>query len=648
MRIARLRLSNWMCYSDVDLELEAKPYAVTARRGNDAERSNWLGKSSLFEAVRFALFGVHRFRTDDEWITRGEPAGYVEITFDNGVVVKRSKTRGKSTQLFVRSGERDGKGLTKDEAQRAIEETITGLGLRDFEATCYFEQRKMARLILTDPSDRTKIITAWLRLEPLREGEALLSRELKGVLESIDAERRNIDISNAVRKRALGDAESADALAASRGTLEADERAAEKEKRVATEAYAKGRERAKVLEDAERHAKVIVEGRDLKRRIQDIDEEALGAEMVSISRKYDEANARVEVAKEDVGRRKIVASGSFDGQCPVIPMDCPAKKKINEAREVARSAYEKARTELLVATDEATEVAEERGRISVKVAEASRLKDRLAALREREKELRPAAEAAKEEIDLHALKVAVDKANDRLGDLRVSLRYLDDRVNQARSAEEASAASVKTIELLEAKAATLREALIIFGRHGAQRRLAEGVLAEIEAGANAALADSGIDLRISLLWSREGQGFADACETCGHPFPASTKVKECTRCGEPRGAKIINRLEIDLSDRSGAAEDLAGGALQLAASAWLRADRRSAWNVALIDEPFGALDPAHRRTFGAHLAAMLSGRYGFEQAFVIAHHTSALDALPGRIEIVSDPTTRRSTAKVVA
>ena len=71
---------------------------------------------------------------------------------------------------------------------------------------------------------------------------------------------------------------------------------------------------------------------------------------------------------------------------------------------------------------------------------------------------------------------------------------------------------------------------------------------------------------------------------------------------------MVHRLDIELSDRSGAAEDLAGAAFQLSASAWLRSERNSAWSVALLDEPFSQLDAGNRRAFATHLAAMLSGR----------------------------------------
>jgi DNA repair exonuclease SbcCD ATPase subunit len=91
-------------------------------------------------------------------------------------------------------------------------------------------------------------------------------------------------------------------------------------------------------------------------------------------------------------------------------------------------------------------------------------------------------------------------------------------------------------------------------------------------------------------------------------------------------------LDVVLSDRSGAAEDLAGLAISLAASSRLRAERGSPWGVVCLDEPFGALDRSHRRSLAKGLVLMLVGQW--EQALVIAHDDATMDAMPGRIVIV--------------
>jgi len=196
----------------------------------------------------------------------------------------------------------------------------------------------------------------------------------------------------------------------------------------------------------------------------------------------------------------------------------------------------------------------------------------------------------------------------------------------------------------ERELATHREALAIFGRNGAQRVVAEGALAEIEEGSNAVSKSCGIDLQAEVRWGREGKGLAATCETCGTPFGRSERVKRCDRCGADRGPNVQHRLDLELSAESGAAKDLGGAGFQLSAARWLLEDRCAGWSTAMIDEPFGSLDASNRRAFANHLATMLPS-YGFRQSFVVAHHGSIMDALPGRIEITRTP--KGSFARVV-
>ncbi len=83
-------MTNFACYrGEHVLGLEAKTYAIVARKHDDPERSNFLGKSSLMEAIYFALYGEHRHRFEDDWITRG--AGLWKHKTDIGDAVKHQR-----------------------------------------------------------------------------------------------------------------------------------------------------------------------------------------------------------------------------------------------------------------------------------------------------------------------------------------------------------------------------------------------------------------------------------------------------------------------------------------------------------------------------------------------------------------------------
>jgi DNA repair exonuclease SbcCD ATPase subunit len=151
--------------------------------------------------------------------------------------------------------------------------------------------------------------------------------------------------------------------------------------------------------------------------------------------------------------------------------------------------------------------------------------------------------------------------------------------------------------------------------------------------------ETGIALEFTVSWSQETKKPAEFCDQCGAPFPASARVKQCGRCSAERGRKLSNELRVELSDKSGGADDLAGVMFQLAAAHWLRRYQGSEWAIFLVDEPFGALDVAHVRRLSAHLGRLLGEQFGAVQAFIVAHHAEVLEATPGRIHITSSEST---------
>jgi DNA repair exonuclease SbcCD ATPase subunit len=168
----------------------------------------------------------------------------------------------------------------------------------------------------------------------------------------------------------------------------------------------------------------------------------------------------------------------------------------------------------------------------------------------------------------------------------------------------------------------------------AQQAVKETVLANIEQLANKMLESADIPLRVEFSWSQETKGLAKVCD-CGVAFPDSKRVKSCPACKVPRGNATTHKLQIELSNTSGAAEDLGGLSLGIGAALWLRARRGIRWSCAFIDEPFGALDFHNKDALGTHVLGMLS--QSFSSAFVVAHDRSILSSMPSRVEIVSGP-----------
>lgn len=645
MYLKGIRLSNWLCYAgENELLLGPKAYAVTARRLDDAERSNFSGKSGLLEAVHFAITGAlnkDRHMSADGWLTDGAKKGGVVIELSDGSVIDRSRT--KATRLaFTPKG---GATMMKDEAQKAVYELI-GLSAEDIPVTSYFQQRKMARLILADPAERMDIASAWFRLASLERAEEMIGKavndyagkaaELEGKLQRLRDDRVQ--------------AGSAEKLS---DTVEDCSAQLEDLKQVldVLQERLAAAERAKGSELVVREYETLVDESTAVRQQLDADH---GELIVSVARETSEAERKAHedkaAASAELRQKRALARGEFDGTCPVAGIACPAKREINQQTRANAALLARAEEDYNATLARADKTEQDARAARAAMQERERLAQRVEFLRERAKKMLPMYEEARrvEEHgeDVEDLRRRIQTATGEMNAVHSALRQASDALARSGATAAEEARLERDLEMIRLELNAQREARNIFGRNGAQRRLAEAALEEIGERANAMMADCGIDLSLEIQWAREAGKLARACDWCGQAFPDSQRVKECARCKTPRGPHLVNKMDILLSEQSGAAEDLTGAAFQLAAAHWLRRDRLSEWEVALIDEPFGQLDAVHRRAFSIYLAAMLGSEFGFKQALVISHDSNVNATFPGRIEITHDG--KRASATVVA
>jgi DNA repair exonuclease SbcCD ATPase subunit len=512
----------------------------------------------------------------------------------------------------------------------------------DFLTVAYFQQRQMARLILCDPGPRMDLVAGWIRLGPLQDCEEQSSAALSELTRRRDEEDARLKAARQVSAGALaGFVDAADLRRAVRESevCVTTARASIAQLRAACEATTQRRAHEP---HARRFEAVVEEGKRLA-STEGWKNPPDPAEVDAAKSQLQRTSSAKGVADRDLGARVRLATGRFDGACPLVGEPCPSREFVTGG---------KARNEALrlAAEDGAQKATEKFGmaqkwhdNLQNRARQADLDARRLQELREEARRLKPAWElwrAANDDPEAADRLAIAEKALRDAEQLhfqrQAALQTIEQQEDWIRDAEE-------KIAQLDAGAKVASAAATVFGKMGAQRVIAEGVLGDIEGRASETFGRCGIELGVKMVWSREGDGMASACGACGQGLPASQKVRECPRCGAARGPKLVNKLDFEVSDRSGGAEDLAGGVLQLAASAWLREDRGSQWATAMIDEPFGQMDAANRRDFAGHLPTILR-ESGFSQAFVIAHHSGILDSLPGRIEIVSDG--KHSTARV--
>lgn len=631
-----LIFENWMPFRGKhSIELQPKAYAITAQRTDDPKRSNYCGKSSVLEAIDFLFYGrlkKSRRSSADGWISRGEKFGSVTGLFDDGTSITRSRKMGQSTQIkFIPKG---GAAKIQDAAQTAIVEML-GLGSEDFIAASYFEQRQMARFILADPGPRMAIVSEWIQLAPVEAAEAKAKEKLAEIMVKRASRASNIASLHELRATNLGN--------------DSPESIREREKKLVVEIQdlagqvgqlelelEQAAERTTKIRAATEYSTVIAEGQRLGAESEKMRPVAeLKSNEAAAFETWEEAVRKNSGDVEDLRRKVSLVSGQFDGVCPVAGIACPAKDEILSRRAENDKAHKSALKKVEESEGDVRKAKTAYDGTRAAHQAKIRIEDRLVELRERAKKLQIDKKGNKEGP-------TSDQIRQQLTDTRGVLRRAElevEALRRAVAAVEQIDASLERMkkeqEAEELRVRVLQIGMRAAGKNGAQRVLAEKALGTIEGDANARLARCKIDLTVKIRWGHEGKEAAKMCEQCGMPFPASTRIKICEFCGAPRGLNMVNKLDVELSDQSGAAEDLAGIAVQLSASDWLRRQRGSNWESIQIDEPFGQLDEANRIALSNHLNTLFIGG-GTRQAFVVAHHSAMIDSLRGRIEILND------------
>ncbi len=601
-------------------------YAVVARSEDDVERSNGVGKSTLLSAVRFALTGWHPWRVDDEAITWGENRARVEVLFDDGSLVTREKTRGKSVQVrFARQNE---PLLSQAEAEKAIARTI-GLDADDFLGACVLEQKRISKFVDLESSDLLAFLSSWFKLDRLDKAQDAASSAGAALERELEACEREVVAARALFSDALGEL----TLEQLQGEIANAERSAEKaEERLASEhaIFESAAERRRSWRDAERLREIIAEGQALA-AVETPGEEILQARVQKALKAEAEAGAAESRAKDGQRAALRIVRGEFDGQCPVVGAACPAREQVEGMRGEARK---KAELEEGAAIEAGVVLRKAREATAAANRELAEHRDRTAKLerlrRERDALLASARTAPDEEPNVERESAALTAARGELSNERARVEVLRDRQRRAtRAGATLDAALAKSGEV-SARLRVARAGGVVLRE--TTRRVAEGRMGEIARRATGAMARAGLSLEVLARWERETSDLAHACRACGAPFPRSRGVKECA-CGEPRGKHYERKPAFVPSRRSGGLDDLAGIYLQLSLGAWLRRERGSEFSLALVDEGTASLDRALRKVFATSIVSAIRDVAGCRQALIVSHDAATLDALPGRIEV---------------
>jgi len=178
----KLRLINFLSYQQLALDFSGLHVACICG-------ANGAGKSSLLEAISWAIWGVSRVASQDDVIHVGSKEAQVDFTFIAGGEVYRvirTRSRNSSTSLeFQVQSEGKFKSLTERKVQSTQQTIISHLKI-DYETfvnSAYLRQGRADEFMLKRPSDRKQILADMLALsqyDELAERTKDIARTSKG------------------------------------------------------------------------------------------------------------------------------------------------------------------------------------------------------------------------------------------------------------------------------------------------------------------------------------------------------------------------------------------------------------------------------------------------------------------------------------
>jgi exonuclease SbcC len=184
----QLTLKNFLSYRNVTLDFSGLHIACICG-------SNGAGKSSLLEAMTWAVWGQSRAAAEDDIIHTGAKEVQVDFIFTSNQQqyrVIRTRHRGQSSSLEFQMATPNGFRALTERGVRATQQLILEHIKLDYDTfinSAYLRQGRADEFMLKRPTERKEILAELLKLnqyDDLEERAKDLSRSLKGKAEELE------------------------------------------------------------------------------------------------------------------------------------------------------------------------------------------------------------------------------------------------------------------------------------------------------------------------------------------------------------------------------------------------------------------------------------------------------------------------------
>jgi len=602
------------------------------------------GKTTIPEAIRYAIHGASRAEREVELIHRGAKKMMVTLVLDDDgkkITIKRGRD-------IKNHGFFEVKGIDRNKEAQAAINKLVGYTKEDFTLTTFFLQGEINQFMDLRPTDKKKRLMEWLKnthwntleqaaLEDLKEANKKVARltAKREALSDTDVDvkvvKGRIRKVEARRDQLLKRVKKLEAKTAKART--AEQFRAEMLKRLMflkadVDAAAKARKKAKA---------VIREMKDIKTNLDDLKSGTTDSEQKLLKRKATR-KARLSELGKLIGR-----SDKLTGTCPVLGESCTRvkpdsgqvaawKKEVKRVKKSITKTW-KSLAILDAVRDLEKDLESRSAALMVVKPRAARLKAVTARYKALKGDCDRVTDGVKGTESLSKLK----RLRERITGLEERLGGLKGQVTRHRDVRDTLVKLDGDLDKTRRKAANFQYVAFMFGKNGIPSQEIENAFDEIEDEVNTVLERLGTALQLEFKPDREIGKWEDLCVQCGWKFPKGTRIRDCESCGAERQRKRKDELQLRVLEdgedegfhmESGGGKTLVSLAVRLALTRLKQRQSGSRFNVLLLDEPDAALDPENKKAFIRLLTKTLVKEFGFEQVFWISHDREIQESIP--------------------
>ena len=195
MRLIKVEIKNILSIENAEIIFGDTGLVLVEGHDHDTGRANGAGKSSIFNAISFALYDrIPRRITKSEIVRKGSKEGFCCVTLGvNDRVFKIKRSRPTLVEYFIDDIKTD---MTQEEFESKI-----GLNYDQFVLTMYNPQDSQERFLNLNDSDKKSFLLKIMNLNKFTSAKDLVNQKQKTLeqersiaISKIDAYKSNIDI----------------------------------------------------------------------------------------------------------------------------------------------------------------------------------------------------------------------------------------------------------------------------------------------------------------------------------------------------------------------------------------------------------------------------------------------------------------------